>query len=172
MSPEVTDMLEDTLGVLWLLALGECSGTDSWRHLCYTGWLMPFPRCNIWFLDSPFLTAFLYSAAWNKARQRCCSVVSQDLKRQPSSPVSIDVGRAALCILLALQNTSWARERAGRDHGGIWAQTFCLGELHVWAASFWKVCGHLGGISSIYTAQGRLVLFSRTEDWGLRFLSD
>lgn len=44
------------------------------------------------------------------------------------------------------------------------------------AASFWKVCGHLGGIfSHLYydaPAQWRLILFSTAEDKGLHFLSD
>lgn len=163
--------------VLWFLTPCECLGIEaaSSRSLSRQPLLHWVTNAILllgksWFFDSPFLAVFLYSAAWNKARQRCCYVVSQDLKRQPSSTVSIDVGRAALCILLALQNTPWVRERVGKDHGGIWAQIFCLGEQHMWAASFWEVCGHLGGIFSHLHSSGKACFIQ--EDWSLRFLSN
>lgn len=65
--------------VLWFLTLCECSGTEavSSRSLSRQPLLRRVTNAihllvKSWFFDSPFLAVFLYSAAWNKARQRCC----------------------------------------------------------------------------------------------------
>lgn len=65
--------------VLWFLTLCECSGTEavSSRSLSRQPLLHGVTNAihllvKSWFFDSPFLAVFLCSAAWNKARQRCC----------------------------------------------------------------------------------------------------
>lgn len=82
----------------------------------------------------------------------------------------IDVGRAALCILLALHTLN-----KGTSREGPWGNPST--NVLPWRAacmscqllkSLWSFGGNLKPSS----AQGRLVLFKRAEEWSLHFLSD